>query len=66
MGKLYNVKIQNNTTKNQYDIVSYGDNVQEVHKKILYSNITRNETILHIKYEDNLLFDNDIGFYHEY
>lgn len=66
MGKLYNVKIQNNTTKNQYDIVSYGDNVQEVHKKILYSNITRNETILHIKYEDKLLFDNDIGFYHEY
>jgi len=66
MGKLYNVEIQNNTTRERYEIVSLGDDVQQVHKKVLYSNINRNETILNIKYQDQVLFDNDIGFYYEY
>lgn len=66
MGKLYNVEIQNNTTRERYEIVSLGDDVQQVHKKVLYSNINRNETILNIKYQDQVLFDNDVGFYYEY
>ena len=66
MGKLYNVEIQNNTTRERYELVSLGDDVQQVHKKVLYSNINRNETILNIKYQDQVLFDNDVGFYYEY
>ena len=63
MGKLYQLIIENNYSKEKYDITSFGNDPREVHKRVMFDVISLNETIIQIKFEDQIVFHNDKGFF---
>jgi hypothetical protein len=62
MGKIYTVEIKNIYLDTSYCITSFGDDPRSVHKHVLFKVISRNEIIMSIHYNQQCVFDDEIGF----
>jgi hypothetical protein len=62
MGKLYQLVIENIYSQDRYDITSFGDEAQAVHKHVLYNVISKNERIVKIYFKGIEIFHDSVGF----